>query len=252
MSGDFLIEAIMAKDPAFLFYYQDFLVGTSFLTLEEVGAYIKLLCFLADKERLSEEQILKKIPAHIWDSICCKFEKDETGYFNRRLRTEVEKRKNYTESRRKNLHMSVHMTTHMKPHMENENEDINEKEIAVKDKKDYSGEIEEIVNDLNSILQTSYRTSSKKTRESIQARLKEGYTIDDFKKVHRTMVRVWGTDSKMVKYLRPETLYSPKFESYLNMKEPTTKPTEAGVKAYHVGQAWLRTTQEKELSNGKE
>jgi len=101
-------------------------------------------------------------------------------------------------------------------------------------------EIEEIVADLNLILQTSYSPKTKKTQENIRARLSEGKTIDDFKTVHRKMIRAWGADAKMVKYLRPETLYSPKFESYLNMKEPTTKLTEAGTKAYLVAQEWLR------------
>lgn len=120
----------MAKDPAFLFYPADFLVGTSFMTLEEIGAYIKLLCFLADKGTLSQEQILKKIPSPIWEAIWHKFDKDEDGrFFNKRLRLEVEKRKNYTKSRHMNLHMDSHMEAKPKPHMENENvnRDVDEK-----------------------------------------------------------------------------------------------------------------------------
>ena len=54
--------------------------------------------------------------------------------------------------------------------------------------------------------------------------MKEGFTIDDFKTVHRKKYDEWGDDDKMVKYLRPETLYSNKFEGYLNQKE--TKSTE--------------------------
>ena len=34
----------MAKDPAFLFYTSDFLTGTMFMTNEQVGIYIRLLC----------------------------------------------------------------------------------------------------------------------------------------------------------------------------------------------------------------
>ena len=121
----------MAKDPAFLFYYQDFLVGTSFMTLEELGAYTKLLCFQAARGiegSLNEKEILKKIPAPIWEAIWCKFEKDEKGFFNRRLRDELKKRRNFTESRLKNLHMGTRMGTHMDTRMENEdvNEDIKE------------------------------------------------------------------------------------------------------------------------------
>ena len=199
----------MAKDPAFLFYYQDFLVGTSFMTLEEIGAYVKLLCFQADKGSLSEKDILKKIPAPIWQTICCKFVKDEKGFYNQRLREETEKRRLYTESRRKNLHMNKHMVTHMKPHMENENEnkDIN---------RNVNKDIKDIIDDLNLVLGTTYKHTSSKTKDLIQARLNDGFTVEDFKTVHRKMLRAWGTDEKMVKYLRPITLYGPKFESYLN------------------------------------
>ncbi len=66
----------MAKDPAFLFYYQDFLVGTTFMTLEERGAYITLLCYLADKGKITLPEILKIIPEHIWSAICCKFKNE--------------------------------------------------------------------------------------------------------------------------------------------------------------------------------
>ena len=126
----------MAKDPAFLFYYRDFLVGTSFMTLEEMGAYIKLLCFQADRGHLTEAQILKKIPAPIWDAICGHFRKDEKGFYNERLSLEIEKRRLFTESRRKNLHKKQHMEPHMEPHMgihmenanANANEDINDNE----------------------------------------------------------------------------------------------------------------------------
>jgi len=116
----------MAKDPAFLFYYQDFLVGTTFMTFEEKGAYITLLCFLADKETITKENILKIIPPTIWDSICCKFSCENGFYFNKRLSNEIKKRREYTESRRKNLHKTEHMSVHMETHMENENEDVNE------------------------------------------------------------------------------------------------------------------------------
>jgi hypothetical protein len=114
----------MAKDPAFLFYYQDFLVGTTFMTLEERGAYITLLCYLADKGKITLPEILKIIPEHIWSAICCKFKNEGEYYFNSRLQEEIEKRKKFTESRRKNLHKESHMDDHMKAHMENENENI--------------------------------------------------------------------------------------------------------------------------------
>ena len=83
-----------------------------------------------------------------------------------------------------------------------------------------------IVGHLNSLLDTSYKPSTGKTRELIQARLNEGFTADDFKTVHKKMVKAWGKDEKMRQFLRPQTLYSNKFESYLNRKEEAPKPHE--------------------------
>ena len=73
-----------------------------------------------------------------------------------------------------------------------------------------------IINDLNEVLKTNYRTDSKTTETLIRARIAENFTLDDFKTVHKKMFKAWGADEKMSKYLRPITLYSPKFESYLN------------------------------------
>jgi uncharacterized phage protein (TIGR02220 family) len=81
----------------------------------------------------------------------------------------------------------------------------------------YSSDVKEIISHLNQICNTSYRPSSTKTATLIKVRLKEGFTLDDFKKVHITKYAEWyGTD--MQKYLRPETLYGTKFESYLNQE----------------------------------
>lgn len=103
----------------------------------------------------------------------------------------------------------------------------------------------DIVNDLNLVLGTSYKFTTPKTIELINARLNEGFTIDDFKTVHRKMLKSWGADPKMCKYLRPITLYGTKFESYLNSKESTTTLTESGIQAYFVGQEWLKKNGEK-------
>jgi hypothetical protein len=78
-----LERALTAKDPAFLFYYQDFQHGTRKMTFEEKGAYIELLCEQADCGHLSLEDIKRILNGHtpIWDSICCKFIVDEFGLF---------------------------------------------------------------------------------------------------------------------------------------------------------------------------
>lgn len=76
--------------------------------------------------------------------------------------------------------------------------------------------IKEIVEYLNEMCGTNYKASSKKTRDLIRARMKDGATVDDFKTVILKKARDWINDPKMCKFLRPETLFSNKFEGYLN------------------------------------
>ncbi|OUP37946.1 conserved phage C-terminal domain-containing protein [Olsenella sp. An188] len=78
----------------------------------------------------------------------------------------------------------------------------------------------EIVAALNGAAGTSYRPTSKKTRQLIRARWAEGYRLPDFEAVIDTMARAWLSDPKMSAYLRPETLFGTKFESYLNRPRP--------------------------------
>ena len=78
--------------------------------------------------------------------------------------------------------------------------------------------VKEIVSHLNIQAGTSYRPSSKKTQSLINARLKEGFTLENFIVVIDKKTSQWLKDSKMCTYLRPETLFGNKFESYLNEK----------------------------------
>lgn len=79
--------------------------------------------------------------------------------------------------------------------------------------------INEIIIYLNAKCSTSYKTSSEKTKKYINARLNEGYSLADFKKVIDNKVIDWLIDDPhMSKYLRPQTLFGSNFESYLNQK----------------------------------
>lgn len=74
-----------------------------------------------------------------------------------------------------------------------------------------------IVDYLNSKAGTHYRATSKATRQHINARLAEKFTLDDFKRVVDNMWTEWhGTEWEQ--YLRPSTLFGSKFENYLNRK----------------------------------
>src|SRR5690348_8216453 len=92
----------MAKDPAFLFYSGDFLVGTALFSDAEIGQYVRLLCFMHQSGHISKEDMFNICP-NISFKVLAKFKQDSDGlYFNERLEKEIEKRKNYSESRRKN------------------------------------------------------------------------------------------------------------------------------------------------------
>jgi len=75
--------------------------------------------------------------------------------------------------------------------------------------------IPEIIVYLNEVTGRQFKDSSAATKRLVSARLKEGYSIEDFKKVIDTKARQWKGDSKMKAYLRPITLFGTKFESYL-------------------------------------
>ena len=79
----------------------------------------------------------------------------------------------------------------------------------------------DIILDLNAKADARFRPKTKSYHQAISARLKEGFTIDDFKYVHTVKCEEWiGT--KFEKYLCPDTLYRPSnFQKYLNQKLKT-------------------------------
>lgn len=81
-----------------------------------------------------------------------------------------------------------------------------------------------IISRLNEKAGTAYRATSKATQSHINARLAEGYSVEDFFKVIDKKCADWRGDPKMEKYLRPETLFGSKFESYLNAPASARPP----------------------------
>ena len=72
-----------------------------------------------------------------------------------------------------------------------------------------------IITYLNEKAGTSYKATTKKTKEVIQARINEGFTVEDFKTVIDKKCSEWLT-TDFEQYLRPSTLFGTKFEAYLN------------------------------------
>lgn len=115
----------MTRDPAFLLYSSDFLTGTMFMTNEQVGKYIRLLCVQHQKGHLSDKDMMNICSTYDED-VYKKFEKDEAGlFYNKRLEIEMGKRKAYSESRRNNRLKGKNICKTYDAHMVNENEDEN-------------------------------------------------------------------------------------------------------------------------------
>jgi uncharacterized protein YdaU (DUF1376 family) len=88
----------MAKDPAFLFYSNDFLTGVQDLTMEERGQYITLLCLQHQKGHLTDKIIRLTCHGNAAADVLAKFKVDSDGlFFNSRLEIETEKRKVHSE-----------------------------------------------------------------------------------------------------------------------------------------------------------
>ncbi len=75
---------------------------------------------------------------------------------------------------------------------------------------------DEIIFYLNKKTGKHYKVKTPKTVRLIRARLKEGFTVEDFKAVIEKKCDDWLGNEKMERYLRPETLFGTKFEGYLN------------------------------------
>ena len=89
------------KDPAFMFYPSDFMIGTFFMSDEEVGKYIRMLCIQHQQGRLSAEEM--DLMCGNSSKIRAKFVTDENGmYYNERLDEEIAKRRAFCDKQRNN------------------------------------------------------------------------------------------------------------------------------------------------------
>jgi uncharacterized phage protein (TIGR02220 family) len=81
----------------------------------------------------------------------------------------------------------------------------------------------DIIDHLNKTCGSKFKASSEKTKSLIRARWREGNRIEDFKTVIDKKTAEWASNTSMCQYLRPETLFGTKFESYLNQPWPKGK-----------------------------
>ena len=106
------------------------------------------------------------------------------------------------------------------------NTDIYTASVTSSRKRCTSAEVKKIISHLNEKLGSAYKATTRSTLTHINARFSEGFTLEDFIKVIDKKCDEWGKDEKMQRFLRPETLFGTKFESYLNAPSKDKKGSE--------------------------
>ena len=77
----------------------------------------------------------------------------------------------------------------------------------------------EVISYLNLKAKKNFKVDTASHQKFIKARLKEGYILEDFKKVVDIMIVKWkGTEYEQ--YLQPQTLFGNKMDNYLNQPMP--------------------------------
>jgi uncharacterized phage protein (TIGR02220 family) len=84
--------------------------------------------------------------------------------------------------------------------------------------------VSQVVDYLNQSCGTAYKPATAATGRLIAARAKEGFGFEDFRAVIDTKKGEWQNDPKMSQFLRPQTLFGPKFEGYLNQSRKPMPP----------------------------
>lgn len=104
--------------------------------------------------------------------------------------------------------------------------------------------IKYIIEYLNEKAGKNFRATSKANQQHINAKLSEGYSIEDFKTVIDRKCIDWiGTEYEQ--YLRPSTLFGTKFENYLNAKStkqnttPKQQKVDNGIQQESTGNIFL-------------
>lgn len=201
--------------------------------------YYELITLLTEKE---QQEILLAITKYMFEDIEPVLNDKQTKIFNN-LRRPLEKSKKKSksgstnkskENQNKNKKVTKQNQNEIKiksNNNQNENETKTHQDVNVivnvNDNVDVNnleelgyGEekpLKKIIDYLNQKSNSKFKYSSKATQTKINARLNEGYTLDDFIDVIDKKCEEWiGTEFE--KYLSPETLFGTKFEKYLNQK----------------------------------
>lgn len=194
--------------------YSEYLETLKLLSDEELGRLVRGMLYYNNSECEPDLQGNERL---LWATVKSKMDRDTTAYLEK-CKTN---RDNGSKGGRPKKNRTVITETERfseKPKKPNKNRNKNNSRTETI----YS----DIVRYLNQVCGTSYRENSQATKRLIDARTNEGFSLDDFKTVIDNKHLEWGNDFKMRQFLRPETLFGTKFESYLNQTpKQQPKPT---------------------------
>jgi len=245
----------MGKNPAFQFYPNDWARDLEEHPLEIEGAWIRICCKLwwstkrgSVTRALQQWARILREPLEKTLYVLQYIQAENIGYVtpglqnftpenldcnvsvtveSRRM-TRDEKDRELTRLRVKKFREKQPCNdpvTPMKQRSSSSSSSVDTKVSIVETDNGYSLEnAKRIISYLNKKTGKNFKSNTKSTVNHIKARFNEKFKLEDFKLVIDNQATKWKSDPKMVDYLRPETLFGTKFESYLQ-----TKPAEIEV-----------------------
>jgi len=207
------------KNPAVLLYTSDFITGTLFMTNEEVGAYIRVLCMQHQKGHLTKEEIEQICKnENVFKSVIIHFKQDKNNlFFNERMDLEKEKRTKYSESRANNRKKKEetkktyekdmkNISKSYEKHMENENENINiniNNNINNKYKYFNNKELEDIFIEFLNVRKKLKAVNSDRAIKMLLNKLSNYSDEVKYKMIEQSIIKSWK-DVYEVKDIEPE------------------------------------------------
>ncbi len=224
-SNDKKIEALRSLygNDGYVFYFimlEEIYKEKEFqLDVSDAETREEMFQILASKIQISAEKFKKMLDtAFRWEAFNKKWYEEE-GIITS---NGIKKRAAVVVSKRAQMREKYHKEKQKVSDAETGEESTQSKSKSKSKVKEYKRSIvEKVVPHLNKKIGTHYKTTTKKTTKKISARIDEGFKLEDFIAVVDKKVAEWkGTEYE--KYLRPETLFGTKFESYLNQKIENT------------------------------
>lgn len=228
-------------DPRFNFYPDNYEGGTEFFTLEQDGAYLRLLMLQFRRNQFTEKEAIAKLSQRcydqpgkaktLWHDLKDKFATDGTHFWSVRLRAEMDKSLQYAEGqaerakngweKRKQTQSQANaepMASHMPEECPADASNSNSisktnsnsnsrptKKIAA-DADLYASDREEIISELASLTGRRYDPHATYIKKHLNPRIKDYGRGDLVDMVRFMCFKRMGGDNEQ--WLRPETLFN--------------------------------------------